>query len=76
MEERSPEGDEVRSLQLEILRLQTKLSDFHASDSAADRRALATLHQHIDALQTECQVPLQHPTYQVVTKLGQQSAHL
>ena len=50
------EEKKVRELELEILRLQTKLRDTHLSDSNADRRALVTLHQHIEALQRECQV--------------------
>src|SRR5689334_6112513 len=56
--EDSPERRQIRDLQLEILRLQTKLKDIHASDSAADRRALTTLRQHVETLQLECQVSI------------------
>lgn len=50
----SAQGDDrIRSMQLEILRLESKLKDLHATDTVADQRALTTLRQHAVALHQE-----------------------
>lgn len=46
----------MASCSLQVLRLETKLRDLHATDSIADRRALSTLRQHVMALKQETQV--------------------
>ena len=45
-------GSSVR----QVLRLETKLRDIHATDTVANKRALETLHQHVQALHLESQV--------------------
>lgn len=41
---------------MQILRLETKLRDLHTSDLVANKRALNTLQQHVEALQHESKV--------------------
>ena len=41
---------------VQVLRLETKLRDLHASDLVATRRALTTLQQHVGALQQDSEV--------------------
>lgn len=49
-------GHLFRAALIQVLRLETKLRDLHASDLVATKRALTTLQQHTEALQQDSEV--------------------